>query len=179
VPAVVAAHATANHDADIGLTPASWSNIVGDGSYELPCGRFYLDEIRGTGTGTVTLRATGRTALFVGGDLNLSQSLIIEVTPDAELDLFIDGTIQVSGALKLGDPARPRSLRVYVSAGGSLALAGGSVIGGNLFAPRADLAASGPLEVFGALVVSRINTAAQVVLHYDRAVAFASDGCVD
>jgi hypothetical protein len=179
VAAVVAAHQTANHDADIGLTPTSWSAIVGDATFEVPCGRFYLDEIRGTGNGTVTLRAVGRTAIFVGGNVSLDQSLVVEVAADSELDLFIDGTIQVSGALKLGDPAKPRTLRVYVTAGGSLSLAGGTVIGGNLYAPRADLSVSGPLEVFGALVVNRINTAAQVVLHYDRAVAFASDGCVD
>jgi hypothetical protein len=179
VAAVVAAHKDANHDDDIGITPASWAAISGDATFEVPCGRFYLDEIRGTGNGTVTLRAVGRTAIFVGGNVSLDQSLVIEVAADAELDLFIDGTIQVSGAIKLGDPAKPRALRVYVDAGGSLSLAGGSVIGGNLYAPRADLAVAGPLEVFGALTVNRINSAAQVVLHYDRAVAFASDGCVD
>jgi len=39
---------------------------------------------------------------------------VIDVAADSELDLFIDGTIQVSGAIKLGDPARPRANRVDV-----------------------------------------------------------------
>jgi hypothetical protein len=177
VAAVVADHRAANHDAAIGLAPDQLANVAGDATLELPCGRFYLDRIQGNGPGTLTIAATGRTALFVGGNVTIGQSLVLDVRPGAELDLFVDGTLQVSGAVRLGDAAQPRALRIYVAAGGSLSLAGGSVVAGNLWAPRADLAAAGPLEVFGSLVVNRINSAAQVVLHYDRAVAFASDGC--
>jgi hypothetical protein len=179
VPALIATHAAANHDDDIGLSPRALTSVSGDQTLELPCGRFYLDEISGNGAGTVTVRATGRAALFIGGNVTLGQSLIIDVRPGAELDLFVRGSFQVSGAIHLGDPAQPRALRMYLAAGGSLSLAGGSLLAGNLWAPKADLASSGPLEVFGALVVNRINSAAQVVLHYDRAVAFAADGCVE
>jgi len=179
VGAVVTNHAAANHDADIGLAPTALAGIAGDATLELPCGRFYLTEIRGQANGTVTLRATGRTALFIGGNITLQQNLIVDVVPGAELDLFVAGVIQTSSALTLGAVDRPRALRVYVASGGSVTLAGGSQLAGNLYAPSADLVSSGPIDVYGALVVRRIVSAAPVNLHYDRAVAFAAQDCVD
>jgi len=179
VGTVIAAHAAENHDAEIGLDPQALNQVVGDKTLDLPCGRFYLERIQGDTSGTVTVHAQGRTALFIGRDVILRQDLVLTVDPDAELDVFIGGTVQVSGALRIGDPTMPRSLRVYVGAGGSLALAGPTVVAGNLYAPRADLASSAALEVYGALVVNRITGAAPVTLHYDRAVAYASKGCLD
>jgi hypothetical protein len=179
VAAVIDEHELLNHDAELGLEPDALEGIEGDLTLELPCGRFYLGEVRGDGAGTVTVRATGRTALFVGGNLTLGQDLVVEVAPGAELDLFVAGNIQVSGRVTLGDPTRPRALRLYVASGGSIALPSGSTLAGNLHAPRADIASSASLEVYGALVANRVNSADAVTVHHDRAVADASDACTD
>jgi len=179
VAAVIGDHALANHDAEIDLVPDALSDIDGDATLELPCGRFYLDDIQGSSAGTLTIRASGRSALFVGGGITLQQDLTVELGPDAELDLFVAGNIQVAGISRLGDPARPRALRLYVASGGSIALSAGSALAGNLYAPLADLATSAELELFGALVVNRVNGAASVTIHHDRAVADAADTCVD
>ncbi|HTE55034.1 MAG TPA: hypothetical protein VK698_29480 [Kofleriaceae bacterium] len=179
VAGVIADHALVNHDAELGLEPDALRDVDGDATLELPCGRFYLDEIGGSTDGTVLVRATGRTALFVGGNISLQQNLDVEIGPDAELDLFVAGSIQVSGRAALGDPDRPRALRIYVASGGSVSVSAGLALAGNLYAPLADLASSAELEVFGALVVNHVNGAATVLVHHDRAVDDAGDSCVD
>jgi len=175
----LAEHALANHNAELELDPAALSRVDGDATLELPCGRFYLDEVSGDGPGRISIRAMGRTALFVGGNISTQHDLVVEIGPEAELDIFVGGNIQVSGVSTLGDPTRPRTLRIYVAAGGSIAMSAGSVLAGNLYAPLADLASSAPLELFGAVVVNRVTGAATVDVHHDLAIADASETCGD
>lgn len=177
VAAIVGDHAVANHDAAVGITPDHLADAQGDVSLELPCGRFYLSRIQATGGGTVTIRATGRTALFIAGDVTLDGNLTVEVAAGAELDLFITGFLNLPGTATLGDPARPRALRVYLGSAGSIALSGGSTLAGNLYAPEADLATSAAVEVYGAVLINRWVLSAPVSVHYDRAIAVAGDAC--
>jgi hypothetical protein len=172
-------HQQTNHNVEAGIDAAALSQVEGDAELMLPCGRFYLDEISGDGAGQIAIRAMGRTALFVGGNITTQQDLIVDIGPEAELDLFVGGNIQVSGVSSLGDPARPRLLRIYVAAGGSIALSDRSVLAGNLYAPLADLASSASLELFGAVVVNRLNGAASIDVHHDLAIADASETCDD
>src|SRR5690606_2982629 len=88
IGAVIDEHELANHDADLGISPDDMIDVAGDVTLELPCGRYYLSRISSQGGGTVTLRATGRTALFIDGDVTLSGNLTVEVAPGAEMDLF-------------------------------------------------------------------------------------------
>ncbi len=177
VAAIVADHAVANHDADLGITPDDLDGIEGDFTLELPCGRFYLSRIQASGGGTVTIRATGRTTLFIAGDLTLDGNLSVEIAAGAELDLFITGFLNLPGSARLGDPARPRALRVYLASAGSVALSGGSTLAGNLYAPDADLATSAPVDVYGAVLLNRWNLSAPVAIHYDRAIEVAGEAC--
>ena len=177
-------HEVANHNGEYGedgLDPAALTLVEGDAELDLPCGRYYLDELSGTGAGTVAIRATGRTALFVGGNITLQQDLVVALESDAELDLFVGGNIQVSGVTRLGEPDRPRALRVYVVSGGSIRLTAGSELAGNLYAPLTDLASSVPLDLFGALVVNRViaEGGATVKVHHDRAIADAAETCAN
>jgi hypothetical protein len=178
IGAIVAEHELANHDADVGITPDELVDVQGDATLELPCGRFYLNRISAGGGGTITLRATGRTALFIGGDVTLNGNLTVEVAPGAEMDLFITGFLNLPGTARLGDPTRPRALRVYIASAGSIALSGGSELHGNLYAPQADLATSANVDVFGAVLLNRWTLSAPVNVHYDRAIEFAGDGCI-
>lgn len=177
VAALVAAHAASNDDADLGVAADALAAVDGDATLTLPCGRFYLDRIQGTGAGVVTIAATGHAALFVAGNVTLSQDLAIELAPGAELDLFVAGTLQSAGALRLGDPARPAALRIYVAAGGAITLGDGSTLAGNLYAPRADLTTPASLELYGAVVVNHLAGAGPVAIHHDRAVEAADVSC--
>ncbi|MCL4226967.1 MAG: hypothetical protein KJZ91_21115 [Myxococcales bacterium] len=177
VAAVIAAHAADNHDAELGITQAELDGRTGDVTLVLPCGRYYLDRVQVTGGGSLIVRATGRTALFVAGDVTVDGALTIEVAPGAELDLFVAGHLNLPGAVTVGDPARPRDLRLYLASAGSVALSGGAAIAANLYAPATDLATSAPLELFGAVLVHRWSLSAPVALHHDRAIAVAGQAC--
>lgn len=176
VAAVIALHATANHDAAIGLGPDALAAATGDQTLTLPCGRYYLAGVQIDGGG-LRVRAEGRVALFIAGNVTIDGDLTVEVAPDAELDLFVGGALNLSGLVTLGDPTRPRALRVYVASAGTLALSGGSTIAGNLYAPAADLASSAAVEIFGAVLVNHWNLSAPAAVHYDRAIATAGDSC--
>jgi ethanolamine utilization microcompartment shell protein EutS len=176
VAAVIALHATANHDAAIGLQPDALAAASGDQTLTLPCGRYYLAGVQIDGGG-LRVRAEGRVALFIAGNVTIDGDLTVEVAPDAELDLFVGGALNLPGLVTLGDPARPRALRVYVASAGTLALSGGSTIAGNLYAPAADLASSAAVEIFGAVLVNHWNLSAPAAVHYDRAIATAGDSC--
>jgi hypothetical protein len=178
IKAIIAEHAIANHDADVGITPDELVDVEGDATLELPCGRFYLSRISATGGGTITLRATGRTAVFIGGDVTLDGSFTVEVAPGAEMDLFIQGFLSVPGMVRLGDQARPRALRVYIAAVGSIAISGGLALAGNLYAPDADLQTSAPVDVFGAVLLDTWQLSAPANIHYDKAIEYAGDTCV-
>jgi hypothetical protein len=177
VAAIVADHRLANHDAAVGLAPDALADVHGDATLELPCGRFYLTRIQAVGGGRVTLRATGRTAVFVAENVTLDGLLAVEVAAGAELDLFVAGVLNLPGGVRLGDPARPQALRIYVASAGAINLSSGSLLAGNLYAPAADLTPSAPLEVFGALFVNHLALNSPLTVHHDRAVASAGDAC--
>jgi hypothetical protein len=178
VSAIIDEHELANHGAAIGIAPDDLIDVQGDVTLELPCGRFFLSRISSQGGGTVTIRATGRTALFIDGDVTLSGNLTVEVAPGAEMDLFIRGFLNLPGLARLGDPARPRDLRVYMASAGAIAISGGLELAGNLYAPAADLATSAPVDIYGALLLNRWTFSAPANIHYDRAIEFAADGCI-
>ncbi len=171
----VTRHASNNDNETIGLDPSDLANLGGATRLELPCGRFYIDRIGGAGT--LTLTVSGRTALFVGADINLENELLVEVLAGAELDLFVSGTIVSARRLMLGSADRPATVRLYVGGAGTLQLSGGALIAGNVYAPLAELTSSAPIEVFGALMVRRLATSAAVTVHYDTAVLRAADDC--
>ncbi len=166
IAAFVAAHKTANDDAAIGLDPSRLTNYSGDTSLDLPCGIYYVGPINGQGT--LTLRITGRVALLVDGDVTATDNLTADlVTDDAELDLMIGGTLVSNAALVLGRADHPARTRVYVGGAGTIQLSGDSQLAANLYAPLAALAVSGGAVVYGSLFARRLDQSAPVMIHYD------------
>jgi cytoskeletal protein CcmA (bactofilin family) len=171
----VAAQRAFNHDADIGLDPASLATVTADRQLTLPCGRFYLTGVGGQGTASLTITAAGRTALFVDGDVSLRGGLAVELADGGELDLFVGGMLIVDGPLRLGAPTAPSRLRVYV--GSSLQLGQPGVIGGNLYAPTGVLAVGGGVDAYGSVFVKHLQTAGVFSVHYDTDVLQAAARC--
>lgn len=174
VAAVVAQHQATNDDAAIGLAPDVLSAVEGVRTVALPCGRFYLERIQGAGT--VTLRAQGRAALFVAAGISLAGALAVELDPGAELDLFVAGSVNLPATLRLGDPARPSALRVWLAAPGAIGVPADALWSANLYAPAADLVVGGPLDLFGAVMVGHV-VGAPLSIHYDGAIASAAARC--
>ncbi|ADO70807.1 DUF7305 domain-containing protein [Stigmatella aurantiaca] len=173
----VANHERVNHNADIGLEPSALEGFSGSRTLELPCGRFYLNRIEGQGG--LTLVAQGRTALFVGEGVRLGEQLAVEVSgPEAELDLFIGGDVEVTGPLLLGGGTRTPRMRVYIAGTGILTLPVDSAIEGHLYAPQVLLRLSGNAEVFGSVFVRRVEASSTALLHHDLDVLNAAGTCV-
>ena len=177
IGAIVAATATDNHNAEVDLAPDAYTDLVSEHRITLPCGRFYLDGIGGTGG--LTLEVAGRTALFVGGDVNIAGSLNVELGPEGELDVFIAGTLQGAGTLSFGDPERPAATRVYVGGAGEVSLQGTSAFVGNLYAPRAPISFTGESEIYGSVFGRRVEAAGSLGVHYDRAILEVGEDCPD
>ena len=175
ITAFVALNQGVNDDASIGLSPGRLAAPAADTTLELPCGRFYLDSIGGAHK--ITLRATGRSALFVGGDVALQAPLVVELGAGGELDLFIGGLLSDTDVLTLGSADRPAKVRVYIGGSGTINLSGGALVAGNLYAPRAELALSGPVELYGSLFVRTLVASAPVTIHYDTHVLEAAGAC--
>ncbi|MCK6549317.1 hypothetical protein L6R52_25970 [Myxococcota bacterium] len=175
VAAIVARHVDDHDGAAIGLARDALANVTAATTLELPCGRYYLDRIGAHAP--LVLRITGRTALFVAGDVALDDALTVELGAAGELDLFVAGNLVSAGTIMLGSFRTPARARLYVGGAGTIQLSGGGVFAGNLYAPRAELVASAPIELFGSLFVRRLAASAPLAVHYDTAVLRAGEDC--
>lgn len=175
IAAYVERHRTDNDNAMIDLDPEALGNVDQATRLTLPCGRYYQRRI--SGNGDLTLALDGRVALFVGENLAPGASLVVELAPGAELDLFVAGDVVASNRLELGDSSVAAKVRLYVGGSGTLQLDAGAVFGGNLYAPRAELTSAGAVEAFGSLFVRRLAISDRLDVHYDTAVLAAGDDC--
>lgn len=175
VSAFVAHHASDNDNASIDLDRGAYANLQADTSLSLPCGRYYLSTI--AGGASLSIRAEGRVALFIGQDVSLDKNLEVTLAQGAEIDVFVAGNVNVAGQLSLGSPAAPHRARFYVGGTGTINLPGGASIAANIYAPRAEIVTSGPLEVFGALFARRVAASDALDVHFDTAILGESETC--
>ncbi len=193
IGAIVTYGMTHNDNADVPLDPTALASVTGIGvDITLPCGRFYITEIGGLGT--ITLHIHGRTALYVGGDVDALGALSVDLGTAGELDLFIAGDMLSIGAGSFGDRARPAASRIYVGGTHDVTLVGASGFVGNVYAPNARITAVGDTEVYGSLFGGQVDMPGYLNIHYDRAIldvdadcppppgecsCMPGDGCVD
>jgi hypothetical protein len=155
-----------NQNPQVKLDPAALTRLDFARRVELPCGRYYLDEI--SGIGDVHLVITGRTALFVGGDVSTIGHLDIELGLKGELDLFIAGDLTQVGYGQFGDVDRPSGVRVYVGGDGDLFFRGYQPVGANIYAPRSHLHSDGFIDTKGSLFVRSLYDNGYLKVNYDR-----------
>jgi hypothetical protein len=176
VEKLVKTYAVVNDNAEVGFDADALKNFAAQKTIDVPCGRFYLTAM--TGNAAVTLKVSGRAALFVGGDINLAGGLAIELTTaTAELDLFVEGGLSVSGSLNFGDGKTPSRIRLYAGGQNDIQLSGSARFDGNLYAPKARLVTSGNTEVFGSLFARSVSASGSMTVHYDRAILRAGQDC--
>jgi hypothetical protein len=170
VASIVAAHQTDNDDAARGLSRGAL--VQPPGPVALSCGRYFVNGIQG---GTIALDVTGRVALFVQGDLSITGRLAINLSPGAELDLFVSGNVLLMGMATFGAPNSPAHVRLYVG-GTSFELAASVTVGVNAYAPNAVVALASSLEMWGALFAKALQFSGNFAIHYDSSVLTA-EGC--
>jgi hypothetical protein len=175
VGAIVAQGKTQNDNASIGLSPDAFDLVVGILDQDLPCGRFYLNQI--AGAGALTFHVSGRTALFVGGDIASAGILNFDVGPAGELDVFVAGNLVPTGVTSFGSITRPAAVRVYVAGSSTVALTGAGDFVGNIYAPKANVVFTGFSDIFGSVFANNFEAPGAVFIHYDSAVLQAGQEC--
>jgi hypothetical protein len=144
--------------------------VSGTIKLDLPCGRFRFDSIGGSGS--LQLGVHGRTAMFVDAQVDLSLiDFQLSLDPGAELDVFVHTNLVLS--TKLGDPARPAAVRVYV--GGSADIALPSAFGANLYAPNANISIA--TQAAGSVFGKTVYVPELSYIRYDRAVLTQGNKC--
>ena len=166
IAAIVDFFRTTNDNASQALAPSTFSVAEGNLERTLACGRYYLDSLGGTGS--ITLHLTGKTALAVGGDISNSGGLVFDLGTGAELDLFVNGNLEWSGNVTLGDPNHPAATRIYVT--GQAAFSANVALYANLYVPNQPLVMSAPSEVWGAIFAQSIQTSGGLTVHYDQSI---------
>jgi hypothetical protein len=172
---IVAAHSANNDNAAIGLDPDVFNNSTGAKRLDLPCGRYYLTSIEGTSAPTIV--AHGNTALLIGGDIDTTQEVTISLTPDAQLDIFVAGSVEVTGGLNLGSPNYPASLRVYIGGQNGFRTTSRTEVSGFFYAVPGGINITGGMEVFGGVYTQSIGTTSGNDIHFDRHVLVAGESC--
>ncbi len=175
VAALVDHARTSNDNASIGLAPGALRNVIGLVERTLPCGKYYVDAL--SGIGDIVLHVNGRVALFVEGSVSATGNLEVDLAPGAEIDVFIKGTLALTGRGAFGTPARPAATRLYVGGSGDVTLVGASGFVGNLYAPRARVTAIGYASVYGSVFARDFVVPGFADIVYDRAITHAGDGC--
>jgi hypothetical protein len=168
---IVAAFRTANDDVASGISPAELAGFLGK-ELTLSCGRYYFDGIHGTNLG---LHLTGRTAIFVAGDFDVSGASTLTLAPGAEVDLFVTGNLRIAGAQSFGWVDAPAKVRIYAG-GADVTLDGAIALAANLYAPAAVVHARASLDVSGALFAGGLDVQGAVTVKYDEAI-LAVQGC--
>jgi hypothetical protein len=134
ITTMVAAHAAPNNDdASIGLDPNVLASPSAPTRLDLPCGSYYLSSIHPS-VG-VTIWAHGRTALYIGQDVQSSDDIAFGVDPTGEFDVFIAGRLDTSSKLTIGSPNYPALTRTYVGSTNGLSLSSDANIGGGHATP--------------------------------------------
>ncbi len=178
VAGIVQDGALHNDDATIGLNPdavnSNGSGYGGANRLDLPCGRYYLSAIHAGSA--ITIAVHGRAAIFVGGDIRMGSPLSVTIDPQAELDLFVGGTIDSGADISFGSTEVPAQSRIYV-AGSSMSLGGSNlVIAGNFYLPNAAFSNGNPMTLYGSMFTGSYG-GGPLTVHYDTAVLSAGQEC--
>jgi hypothetical protein len=166
----IAEHAKINDNGAIHLAPDA---LAGEKtSLDLPCGAFYLSQVKTPPMQELELRVHGKTGLFVGGDVWLGDGLRILLDPAAELDLVIGGNL--TAPFGIGGSTNAAHVRVWM-AGATLHM--GLPLAAAVYAPNATVIADGDLRVDGALFAAAISAPGDVHVHYDAEILNAGASC--
>lgn len=165
-----------NDNEAIGLDADSLVRPSGAKELPLPPGRYFLDEV--DTLWPVHITVTGPTAIYVAGDLASTSIFDFDLDgPAAQLDVFVQGSIVATGVFELGSADRYHDVRVYIGGSDDLVLLGDLELGGNIWAPNANLVSAGPLDIYGSLLVGGLLNDGLVRVHYDAAVQQESETC--
>jgi len=177
VASMVAEAKDHNDNAANGIRPDMFDILVGNIEATLPCGKFYINQI--AGIGNVIFKVTGRAALFIDGSVANTGNLEFQLSPSAEIDIFIRENLVLTGRAIFGDESRPAASRIYVGGEGTVLLTGFGKFVGNLYAPRSLVQAVGYADVAGSIFAGNFLSPGYANFAFDAAISTAGDTCGD
>ena len=147
---------------------------VGHDRITLKSGEYYTKD-DSSFLGNSILEVKGSVRLFVDADVRLIGNRLIHLAKDAQLDLYIAGSVESVGNFMANFPDQEtasRAVRIYI--GGSnpvnLTVVGNEIFYGALYAPTADVQFIGNLMVFGAVFARSIRGFGNVMVVYNGGI---------
>lgn len=175
VQTIVEIHET-NNDNDVINLDENALDQPGDRTVlQLPCGKYYLSKV--DVDNQLVIKATGRTALFINGDVISDQSIKILPTQRGELDVFVNGKVDLASNIQVGSTAYPASTRFYVN--GEWTFQNDGVVGAYIYAIPGGISLMNNLVMYGGMYTQKLGTKNNIDVHYDRAVLEADRQCPD
>jgi hypothetical protein len=168
IAAIVAAGKANSHNAELGLDDGNRVDIGIGVPLDLECGRFAFEAAHFVGVHEI--RAHGRTALFIDGDLTITGAFGVDLGSSGELDVFVTGNLLLTGSGDVGTIDRPAALRFYVGGRGDIAITGAHRFAANLYAPRAAVFVTGADDIYGSFFVGSYFVTGAQRMHYDAAI---------
>jgi len=171
--AVEAARAK-NDNASIGLE--STVKSVGDLKLTLSGGRYFIDGL--DSVGTVKLKVTKPSALFIAGDLKTVGTDTIDVDEGASLDLYVAGSIENVGTWSVGEGTLAGVVRLFIGGdGSSLKVVGEKDFVGSIYAPTSSLELVGDMSIRGALFAKSLQGTGRLLVDHAKNAAPPAEAC--
>jgi hypothetical protein len=147
------------------------SQLPATGHLPAADGKYYYF-VNGATIGNLTIK-TGANVVIVGTTTSLSSGL--NVSNNATCSIHIDGAVSASSSGSLNNSNWAGALQIYTTTSASVEISGNGELRASVYAPNADLKASGggkSGEVVGSFVAKTITATGQMSFHYDEALRY-------
>ncbi len=139
-------------------------------------GRYYYFATGSVGATTFT---TGKNVTIVAASVNVAANTTLTIGATATCIIYTTGTVTTQGNSIIDNQNWAGALQIYSSSSAAIDLAQKGTLAAFIYAPNADATANGggssPAFV-GAVIAKTIKTSANIVFHYDEALAVAGLG---
>lgn len=153
-----------------GGVPMGTLNLTKHATKTLEGGTYRFNSI--SVSGSAVLAVSGKTTIYVNGNLSVSGGGRIEIAKDASLVMYVNGSrVDLSGGSIANQSNDTKKLIVYGTAGLKLInLTGHSTLYGLIYAPMATINISGGQQTYGSVIGNLVNLTGSGAVHYDEAL---------
>lgn len=152
------------------IASTNFAYLLGTGSYTLSSLSLSSSQV---------LAVNGNATLYVNGSVSLGGQSSIYIAPNASLTLYINGSASLGGGGIINASQLASQCTIYgMTNCTSFTYSGGAAFTGTVYAPDADLTLKGGVDAFGSFSASTITISGVSAVHYDEALAHASQNYV-
>jgi hypothetical protein len=175
VGAAVAARKARNANDALAFPVSLLAGASSNLTLEWGCGEYYVPEISSGDSAALTFRVHGHVAIFVEGDVQLGNNLLVDLDAGAELDLVVTKSFDMTGRV-FGSPSSAARTRLWVG-GPTVSLPDQVQFGAAVYAPAAVVTAGAGLTFTGTLFAATLAVGGDVRITYDQAATAAGESC--